>query len=138
MRIALGLSYIMLALSLVLVALLINFPVVLLGILLQGVGGGIIWVFSMQLLMQLVPGRVQGRVFSTEFMIATLMNAIAAGGSGALLDRGISLSALMLWMAGLILLPAVLWAIWNVYGKNSPTTEDMEVGLPKNDTLNQV
>lgn len=82
LRIAIALSYVASALGLVLVATLVSFPVVLIGTLLHGVGAGVIWVFSTQLLLQLVPNEVQGRVFSTEFMMVTLMNAIAAGAAG--------------------------------------------------------
>lgn len=119
LRIAIALSYVVSALSLVLVATLISFPVVLIGTLLRGVGAGVIWVFSTQLLLQLVPNEVQGRVFSTEFMIFMLMNAIAAGGSGVLLDSGAMVAGLLLWLAGLTLLPAALWALWIVFAKHT-------------------
>lgn len=124
MRVAIGLSYAIASLGLVLVSTLASFPVVLVGTLLRGFGTGIMWVFSTQLLLQLAPNRVQGRVFSTEFMMFTLMNAVAAGGSGALLDRGATVSQLLLWMAGLTLLPAVLWALWLRFGPPAPAAED--------------
>jgi hypothetical protein len=112
----------------VLVATLISFPVVLVGTLLRGVGSGIMWVFSTQLLLQLAPNKVQGRIFSTEFMMFTLMNAVAAGGSGALLDGGMTVTGLLLWLAGLTLLPAVLWALWMAFGTQAETAEDNGAG----------
>jgi len=62
---------------------LTSFPMVLFGTFLRGAGGGIIWVFSTQLLMQLVPNQVRGRVFSTEFAIFILTSAIGASVVGA-------------------------------------------------------
>jgi MFS family permease len=119
LQIAIALSYIASALGLALAATLVSFPVVLIGTLLRGIGSGVAWVFSTQLLLQLVPNEVQWRVFSTEFMMFTLMNAIAAGSSGALLDTGTSLPGLMLWLAGLTLLPAALWVVWIVFTKRA-------------------
>jgi len=112
LRIAIALSYLVSILGLLLVSTLSSLPMVLLGSLLTGIGSGIGWVFSTQLLLELTPGQVQGRVFSTEFMMFTLMTAIASGAGGALLDGGSSVSELLLGMAGLTLLPAAFWAVW--------------------------
>ena len=88
----------------------------------RGVGGGIGWVFSTQLLLHKLPDRVRGRVFATEFALFTLMNAVGAAASGWALDNtGLGLSDLIWIMAGLVLLPGILWAIWNVYrGRRQP------------------
>ena len=96
---------------------LINFGTVLLGTLLRGVGGGIIWVFSTQLLLQLVPGHIRGRIFATEFAIFTLASAVGASVAGALLDSSIGISGLIWAMAVLSLIPAALWALWLGRGK---------------------
>ena len=85
----------------------------------RGAGGGIIWVFSTQLLMQLVPNQVQGRVFSTEFAMFTLTSAIGAALAGAVLDSALGISGTIGWMAALTLVPGILWWFW--MGGNRPT-----------------
>jgi MFS family permease len=112
LRRAILLGYLIGALGLAVTGTLINFGTVLVGTLLRGVGGGIIWVFSTQLLLQLVPGHVRGRIFATEFAIFTLASAVGASMAGALLDSSTGISGLIWWMAGLGLIPAALWALW--------------------------
>ena len=89
-----------------------SFGVVLVGIFLRGLGGGTIWVFSTQLLLEAVPERVRGRVFATEFALFSLLAAIGVWTTGSLLDAGAGLAETTLWMAGLMALPAVLWGLW--------------------------
>jgi MFS family permease len=117
LRLMIILSYLVAALGLALTGSLLNFPVVLIGTFLRGVGGGTIWVLSTQLLMQIVPAEVRGRVFSTEFALYTLTNAIAAGSVGALLDNVFTVSSMLTTLAALTLLPLMLWTAWIVYGK---------------------
>lgn len=127
MRRALIFGYLTSALGLLLVSTLSSFTVVLLGSLLQGVGGGIIWVFSTQLLLQLAPNKVRGRIFSTEFATFTLMSAIAAGAAGGLLDANFSVGTLVGWQAALTLIPAVLWGLWVFYGKRTTLADQAGV-----------
>lgn len=128
LRLAITLSYLVAALGMLLAAPLANFGLVLAGILLRGVGGGIAWVFSTQLLLQLVPNHVRGRVFATEYALFTLMSAAGAAAVGALLDTPLTLPEVMFGMAGLILLPGVLWALWLATGKHHrPWSEDTRV-----------
>jgi predicted MFS family arabinose efflux permease len=118
LRAALALSYAVSTLGLVIAAPLESFGLVLLGTLLRAVGGGINWVFATQLLLQLVPNRVRGRVFSTEFAFFTLASAIGAAGGGWALDAStVGISGMLWWMAGLTLIPGALWALWMVAGK---------------------
>lgn len=98
------------------IASLANFPVVLFGIFLRGFGGGVIWVMSTQLLLQLVPLDVRGRVFSTEFAFNTLGAAIGAGSIGTVLDTSITLPTLLMIMAGLVIVPFSLWTYWTFFG----------------------
>ncbi len=124
MRIALGLSYVVAAIGLAIMAPLASFPVVLLGILLRGFGSGINWVFSTQLLLQLLPDRVRGRVFSTEFALLTLTNATGAAIGGLVLDaQQFDLSTLLWWMAALTFVPAALWFLWMVFGPEPATPQ---------------
>ncbi|MDQ7034005.1 MAG: MFS transporter [Anaerolineae bacterium] len=104
--------------GLVVTSTLSNFPVVLIGAFLRGFGGGTMWVLSTQLLMQLVPVEVRGRVFSTEFALSTLSSAIAAGVAGALLDTVFSISEILQMLSVLTLIPTGLWLLWTLFGKH--------------------
>lgn len=114
LRFAIVAGYVCSVIGLLLAASLINFPVVLLGAFLRGFGGGIVWVMSTQLLLQLVPLEVRGRVFSTEFAMNTLGSAIAAGSVGTLLDVNIALPNIILGMAALVIFPFCLWVWWTL------------------------
>ncbi|MCB9157195.1 MAG: MFS transporter [Caldilineaceae bacterium] len=112
-----ALGYIIGGLGLLFTAPLPNFATVLIGTALRGIGGGIIWVFSTQLLMQLVPGHVRGRVFATEFAFFNLASAAAAAVIGGALDSSLGLSTIIWWMAAFSIVPTVLWTAWLVGGQ---------------------
>jgi MFS family permease len=120
LRLALSLSYALLVLGVVVTAFLSSFAVVLFGSFLRAFGGGIIWVFSTQLLLHEVPGEMRGRVFSTEFAFFTLGNAISTAIGGWVLDSSpLDLTGLLWLMAGLGVVPGVLWTFWMVRKKGS-------------------
>ena len=124
LRVAIALSYAIAALGLGMVAPLSSFDLVLLGTLLRAIGGGIGWVFSTQLLLNLVPNHVRGRVFSTEFALFTLLNAVgAAAGGWALESASIEISEIVWWMTGLTLVPGVLWTLWIAVGQRTTQFE---------------
>ena len=106
------LGYGLASLGLIVTAPMSSFPIVLFGTFLRGAGGGMIWVFSTQLLMQLVPNQVRGRVFSTEFAIFTLTSAIGAWVAGVALDSALGIAGSIVWMAALTLTPGILWTFW--------------------------
>jgi MFS family permease len=113
MRLALMLAYVAMAAGLLITSSLASFGVVLLGATLRAVGGGMIWVFSTQLLLHLVPNKVRGRVFSTEFAFMTLAMAISAATAGWALDQtSVGISGMLQRMAGFTLIPGFLWALW--------------------------
>jgi MFS family permease len=115
LRWAIVLGFALAAAGLLLIVPLSSFGLVLLGSLLRSIGSGIVWVFSTQLLLQLVPNAVRGRVFSSDFAAQTLTSAITAGLAGWLLDQtGLGLAGLMLSMAALTAACAVGWALWTV------------------------
>ncbi|MEZ4713616.1 MAG: MFS transporter [Caldilineaceae bacterium] len=122
------LGYIIGGLGLLFTAPLPNFATVLIGTALRGVGGGIIWVFSTQLLMQLVPGHVRGRVFATEFAFFNLTSAAAAAVIGGALDSSLGLSTIIWWMAAFSIVPTVLWAAWLVGGQQQEAERATGVG----------
>ena len=130
LRAAIAVSYVVTAAGMVVVATLASFGVVLLGIFLRGFGTGIAWVFSTQLLLQLLPDKVRGRVFSTEFAMFTLMNAAGAASIGWLMDAGTYSLGMLLWgMAVMTLLPGVLWLLWLRFGERieAPAEEVLPV-----------
>ena len=112
LRLALFAGYFLSALGLGISSLLINLETVLLGSLWAGVGGGIIWVFSTQLVLQSVPGKVRGRVFSTEYAIFTLLSTFGVTATGFALDSSLKVSEILAAMCVLTLVPGGLWRIW--------------------------
>jgi len=129
LRLALTISYGIGVLGLAITAPLASFALVLLGTFVRSVGGGINWTFSTQLLLEWTPDRVRGRVFSSEFAMFTLANAISSALGGWLLDHtSLGISGIIWWMAGLMVIPGILWHAWTVFGK--PGVRDAEAGRP--------
>lgn len=105
-------GYLIGGVGLLISAPLLNLGLFLVGTLIRGIGGGIIWVFATQLLMQVVPGPIRGRIFATEFAFFYLGSALAATLVGALLDAQVSMSLIIGGMAGLSLIPCLIWVLW--------------------------
>jgi predicted MFS family arabinose efflux permease len=104
------------------IAPLASFGWVLVGAVLNAIGTGTNWVFSSQLLFQLAPNEVRGRVFASDFAAVTLASAVGSGAAGWLLDQGgLTLPALLAGMAGLTAVLGVLWAAWITMG--APTQQ---------------
>jgi predicted MFS family arabinose efflux permease len=83
------------------------------GMFLRAFGVGVIWVFSTQLLLQVLPDAVRGRVFATEFALHTLASTASAGVGGWLLDsEAFDVSIVLYGMAAIGLIPEVLWSLW--------------------------
>lgn len=122
LRIAIAVSYGLASLGLLIMSSLSNFGVLLVGMTIRGIGGGVVWVFATQLILQRTPDRVRGRVFSTEFAIFTLMSATGSAGGGWLIDNSaLGISGMLRLMASLVLFPGVLWVLWNlVWRKKEP------------------
>ncbi|MEM7347509.1 MAG: MFS transporter [Chloroflexota bacterium] len=113
------LSYLVSALGLAIAATLFNLPMVLLGVFLIGIGGGTIWVFSTQLLLQLLPSQMRGRVLSVQLALHTLFSAIAATIIGLLVDTGLTVAQILWGNALVALVPAVIWGVWLAVGQLS-------------------
>ena len=121
--------YLLAAVGLVVSAQLTTFGTVLIGMFLRTIAVGAIWVFTTQLLYQLVPENYQGRVFAVEIAMFTLGAAISGAIGGWLLDTtSIGVGGLMLLMAAAGLIPAVLWLAWLRYGRSdkSPGVATMQ------------
>ncbi len=105
--------YLLATLGLVIAAQLTSFGTVLAGMFLRTFAVGAIWVFTTQLLYQLVPENYQGRVFAVEIAVFTLGSAISGAIGGWLLDTTpLGVSGLMWLMAAAGLIPALLWSAW--------------------------
>ena len=130
LRNAITISYLLGVIGLAVTAPLAGFSLVLLGIFIRMLGGGINWTFSTQLLLEWVPDKVRGRVFSSEFAMFTLANAISSATGGWLLDNtNLGIEGIMWWMAGLMVVPGILWYIWTNYRKSSAQAIKMEKQL---------
>lgn len=117
LRIAIALAFGIGAAGLLVVVPLANFGWVLLGTLLRGIGAGVIWVFSTQLLLALTPNEVRGRVFASDFAAMTLTTAMGAGAAGWMLDRtSLGVPGVLLAMVGITAVFGVLWALWITLG----------------------
>lgn len=133
MRIAIAIGYVVSGLGLLTVSTLHSFPAVLAGTLLRGIGAGTGWVFSTALLLRLVPNRVRGRVFSFDFAMFTLCNALGAAAGGWALDKaGFAVPDLLRLLAALCLVPATLWAAWTIRGRHAapPPAEEQPPTTP--------
>jgi len=118
LQVAILLGYLLSSIGLLITAPLFNFETVLVGILFRGIGGGMLWVFSTQLLLQSLPDLFRGRVFSTEFALFTLMSAAGVVVVGVGLDSFLGLSGVLWWITGLSVIPAALWGLWLMTSKS--------------------
>ena len=112
MKIAIVFAFVMVSIGFGLIGTMEYFIVVLIGVMLRGIGSGINWVFSTQILLQSVSNQVRGRVFSTEFALFTLANAIGAAAGGWAIDNlSIGIQGIVWRLAFLALVPGLLWAL---------------------------
>lgn len=110
--------YLLGSLGLAVAATLASFENVMLGMFLRGFAVGGIWVFSTQLLYQLVDHKLLGRVLSVEIAMFTLGSAISAAFAGWALDAtSLELDGLFRLMALGGLIPALLWLAWMRLGR---------------------
>jgi MFS family permease len=126
LRMVIAMSYVCSLVGFLIAATLTSFEAVLLGAFLRGVGGGTIWVLGTQLLLQIVPNEVRGRVFSTEFAFNTIMTATSSGTVGILIDSSLGVSGVLNVAAVAMSIPFGLWVLWIMYGKRDDTTLDAQ------------
>ncbi len=113
LRMSISIGYLIGALGVVITAPLYNLTTVLIGGFVRSIGGGIVWVFSTQLLLQNAPNEIRGRIFGTEFALFTLMGSVATAIVGALLDQ-FHVGVILWGMVALPLIPTVCWSLWQV------------------------
>lgn len=117
LRLMIAFGYVCSSFGFLICSTLISLPVVLIGALLRGVGGGLVWVLGTQLLLQIVPNEVRGRVFSTEFALYTLFAAVSSGATGRLIDTSLGVSGVLQLGSLILVLPTALWLLWIFFGK---------------------
>ena len=117
LRLMIALGYVCATAGFLISATLASLPIILFGGFLRGIGGGLIWVLGTQLLLQIVPNEVRGRVFSTEFAMYTLFAAVSSGISGTLIDSSLGVTGILLLGSALLVIPTVLWCLWIFFGK---------------------
>ena len=105
-------AYLVSAGGLALAAPLISFEVVLISHLIRSAGGGVIWVFSTQLLLKKVPVDYRGRIFSNEAAFFALGSAIGAGLMGGLLETPLGISGSIWTMVLMALSFGLWWGYW--------------------------
>lgn len=112
LRIAIAVAYVVATIGMIIKAPLLGFTIFVIGGFIRGMGSGVVWVFSTQLLLQTVPNQVRGRVFATEFALFTLASAGGATVAGWALDYFDQITTVLWWMTGFTLIPLVLWVLW--------------------------
>ncbi len=117
LRLMIAFGYVCSSFGFLICSTLISLPVVLIGALLRGVGGGLVWVLGTQLLLQIVPNEVRGRVFSTEFALYTLFAAVSSGTTGRLIDTSLGVSGVLQLGSLILVVPTALWLLWIFFGK---------------------
>lgn len=133
LRKAVATGYLVAAIGVFTVSSLSNFSIVLLGTLIRGLGSSLIWVFSTQLLLQIVPNKLRGRVFSTEYALMTLMSALASAAGGWIFDNTeITISQILQIMSGIALL---FGSGWVVIGLLRPMVKERVLADPPTELL---
>jgi MFS family permease len=132
LRKAVAAGYLVGATGVIIVSTLSNFGIILLGTLFRGLGSSLIWVFSTQLLLQIVPNRIRGRVFSTEYAIMTLMSALASATGGWIFDNTqITVSQMLQVMSAMAILFGSGWvAIGLLRSQPKDHTEADQLSTP--------
>lgn len=129
LRLMIALGYVCSLFGLLITSTLASFPIVLVGAFMRGIGGGIVWVLATQLLLQIVPNQVRGRVFSTEFAMYTLFSALSSGAIGVLIDAPLGVPGILLLISGLLVIPILLWILWIVFGKRDALRAEERAAL---------
>ncbi len=112
LRWAIVFGYVLGGLGLFFSAQLVDLPTMLWASFLAGLGNGMIWVFSTQLLLQLVEASVRGRVIASEFAMFALTSAVGCSIVGVGIDSRLGISGVLLSMAAATLIPAIAWSGW--------------------------
>jgi MFS family permease len=112
LRKGLVVCYLVSAVGLASAAPVLSLAMVLVGLVIRGLGGGMMFVFSTHLLMARVPNSVRGRVFSTEFAVRTLFSAVGTMVISLGIDTSLGTPGMLWVVAGAALVPGLVWWRW--------------------------
>jgi predicted MFS family arabinose efflux permease len=104
--------YLVSALGMAIAAPAAGLAMAIAGMLVRGLGGGVMFTFSSHLLMTRVPNTVRGRVFSTEYALRTLFNAIGTMVISIGVDSPLGTVGMLWVVAGAAVVPGLLWWLW--------------------------
>jgi MFS family permease len=91
-----------------------------LGVALATLFGSIVWVFSSALIHLSAPDPYLGRIFSFELALLTLVMGLSNWGVGYASDEwGMDVKQISLWMAGLVVIPGILWSGFLLFTRNN-------------------
>jgi MFS transporter, NRE family, putaive nickel resistance protein len=112
LRQSLVVCYVVSAVGMAIAAPAVSLAMAAVGMLVRGLGGGVMYTFSTHLLMTRTPSPVRGRVFSTEYALRTLFNAIGTMVISVGVDSAFGTIG-MLWLVAIAaLIPGLLWWMW--------------------------
>ncbi len=111
LRWSIALGYGLAVVGLLIISTVHSLTVVLLGIFIRACGSGVLWVFSTQILLQMVTPQLRGRIFSTEIALSMLMSAAGASMGGYYLEW-LGVAGALYWMAALTVVPGLMWVGW--------------------------
>jgi len=115
---AITIGFVALTLGVFGLALAPSLPWVLVATGVRGVGTGALWVFSTVLLQQLLPDRIRGRVFASEFALLTLTQSVSTLWAGYAYDTlGQSLPQIFTAIGLVSATVAVGWGVFQGYAR---------------------
>ena len=111
-QIALIVCYVVSAIGIGIIATMSGLIGLIVGAFMRGMGGGLMYVFSSQLLMQSVPSSHRGRIFSIEFAFRTFLSAAGAAIVGIGIDSTLGIQGVLWISTCAALVPGILWTLW--------------------------
>ncbi len=119
---AIGVSYIVIPVSWIIMSTAPNLPVFLIGIMILVMAGSVNWTYSNVLLQIKAPDKLLGRVFSIDFGLFTLVYSISIWISGILYDSPeLSPRQVTMWLAITSLVPVLIWFAARKFRQPDPT-----------------
>ena len=124
-------AFFMKALSYIFISYSQNLLMLSFGVGLATLFGSIIWVFSSALIHLTAPDHFLGRVFSFELALLTLVMGFSNLGVGYAVDEwNMDIKQITLWMAGLVLVPGLLWSGFLVFLRKKLQQGECSVSAP--------
>ena len=130
LQVAINIGFLCLPLAWILVGIAPALPIMLLGLLLRGIGGSVNWTYSDVLIQMSVPDHFMGRVYALDFGVFTLALSASVWFTGVFIDTYVlDPRTIVLYFAGLSLLPLTFWTVMTRLVKMSAVAEVRAEGL---------